>query len=83
MPELEEMTERLLSHTLSPLPSVADLRRRNRRRRQRRWEGASVSSAVVIALLGLLVVLPGLGVNSSTGIRHARGCLHHERHPGE
>ncbi len=60
------MTERLLSHTLSPLPSVAELRRRNRRRRQRRWVGASVSSGVVIALLAFLVVLPGFGVTSNT-----------------
>ncbi len=73
MPELEEMTNRLLGHTLSPLPSVADLRRRNRRRRHRRWAGASASSGVVMAVLVSLTGLTGLGANSgaTTGTRLA------------
>jgi hypothetical protein len=63
MPELEDMTRRLLAQSLSPLPSVADLQRLNRRRRRRRLAGATVTSGVVAGLLVAALVVPGRGGN--------------------
>jgi hypothetical protein len=59
LPELQEMTERLVSQELSPLPSVADLQLRNRRRRRLALGSLTASVAVAAAVLGTLLAVPG------------------------
>ena len=62
LPELQEMTDRLLSQELSPLPSVADLQLRNRRRHRRRLAFRSLtvaSAAAAVAVVAALAVPAG------------------------
>ena len=53
LPELQEMTDRLLSQELSPLPSVADLQLRNRRRHRRRLAFRSLTVASAAAAVAV------------------------------
>jgi len=56
-PELQEMSERLLSQELWSLPSVGDLQLRNRRRRRLALGSLTASLVVAAAALGALLAV--------------------------